>query len=167
MLVIVVLVFGTKRLGNVGKDLGEAVKGFKKGMQDDDKTSPPRSLPDATREEHGPVATASAASNDAAALTPRALTAGAGRCSTSASPRLFVIAVVALLVLGPERLPKAARFAGLWVTARARAVVFGEVGTRTANWPPTNSSAACAETRASLREAEEQLRSGATSIQDA
>ncbi|MCI4567905.1 Sec-independent protein translocase subunit TatA [Lysobacter sp. CFH 32150] len=37
VLVIVVLVFGTKRLGNVGKDLGDAVKGFKKGMQDDDK----------------------------------------------------------------------------------------------------------------------------------
>lgn len=36
VLVIVVLVFGTKRLGNVGKDLGDAVKGFKKGMQDDD-----------------------------------------------------------------------------------------------------------------------------------
>ncbi len=33
---------------------------------------------------------------------------------------LFLIAVVALLVLGPERLPKAARFAGLWVR-RARA----------------------------------------------
>jgi sec-independent protein translocase protein TatA len=27
-------VFGTKRLKNVGQDLGEAVKGFKKGMQD-------------------------------------------------------------------------------------------------------------------------------------
>lgn len=33
---------------------------------------------------------------------------------------LFVIAIVALLVLGPERLPKAARFAGLWMR-RARA----------------------------------------------
>lgn len=33
---------------------------------------------------------------------------------------VFVIAIVALLVLGPERLPKAARFAGLWVR-RARA----------------------------------------------
>lgn len=33
---------------------------------------------------------------------------------------LLVIAVVALLVLGPERLPKAARLAGLWVR-RARA----------------------------------------------
>jgi sec-independent protein translocase protein TatB len=33
---------------------------------------------------------------------------------------LLIIAVVALLVLGPERLPTAARFAGLWVR-RARA----------------------------------------------
>ncbi|MBT2748065.1 MULTISPECIES: Sec-independent protein translocase protein TatB [unclassified Lysobacter] len=33
---------------------------------------------------------------------------------------VFVIAIVALIVLGPERLPKAARFAGLWVR-RARA----------------------------------------------
>lgn len=33
---------------------------------------------------------------------------------------LLVIGVVALVVLGPERLPKAARFAGLWVR-KARA----------------------------------------------
>jgi sec-independent protein translocase protein TatB len=33
---------------------------------------------------------------------------------------IVLIAVVALLVLGPERLPKAARFAGLWMR-RARA----------------------------------------------
>jgi sec-independent protein translocase protein TatB len=33
---------------------------------------------------------------------------------------LLVLAVVALLVLGPERLPRAARFAGLWLR-RARA----------------------------------------------
>ena len=46
VLVIVVLVFGTKRLKNVGQDLGEAVKGFKKGMQDDDATvRPTQSLP--------------------------------------------------------------------------------------------------------------------------
>jgi len=36
VLVIVVLVFGTKRLKNVGQDLGEAVRGFKRGMQGDD-----------------------------------------------------------------------------------------------------------------------------------
>lgn len=33
VLVIVVLVFGTKKLGNVGKDLGSAVRGFKEGMK--------------------------------------------------------------------------------------------------------------------------------------
>jgi sec-independent protein translocase protein TatA len=49
VLVIVVLVFGTKRLGNIGKDVGEAVKGFKKGMQDDDKDAPRGQLPDDSR----------------------------------------------------------------------------------------------------------------------
>jgi len=45
VLLIVVLVFGTKRLKNVGKDVGEAVKGFKQGMGDDDK-GPPGQLGD-------------------------------------------------------------------------------------------------------------------------
>ena len=34
VLVVVVLVFGTKKLRNVGSDLGGAVKGFKDGMKD-------------------------------------------------------------------------------------------------------------------------------------
>lgn len=34
VLLIVVLVFGTKKLTNIGKDLGGAVKGFKDGMKD-------------------------------------------------------------------------------------------------------------------------------------
>lgn len=34
VLVIVALIFGTKKLRNVGEDLGGAVKGFKKGMKD-------------------------------------------------------------------------------------------------------------------------------------
>ncbi|BAV95830.1 sec-independent protein translocase protein TatA [Lysobacter enzymogenes] len=46
VLLIVVLVFGTKRLGNIGKDVGEAVKGFKKGMADEDK---PEQLNDQSR----------------------------------------------------------------------------------------------------------------------
>lgn len=37
VLAIVILIFGTKRLKNVGKDVGEAVKGFKQGMSDDGK----------------------------------------------------------------------------------------------------------------------------------
>jgi sec-independent protein translocase protein TatA len=34
VLVIVMLVFGTKKLRNIGQDLGGAVKGFKEGMKD-------------------------------------------------------------------------------------------------------------------------------------
>ncbi len=34
VLVIVALIFGTKKLRNFGEDLGSAVKSFKKGMQD-------------------------------------------------------------------------------------------------------------------------------------
>lgn len=34
VLVIVALIFGTKKLRNVGSDLGVAVKGFKEGMKD-------------------------------------------------------------------------------------------------------------------------------------
>jgi sec-independent protein translocase protein TatA len=34
VLLIVVLIFGTKKLKNIGTDLGGAVKGFKDGMRD-------------------------------------------------------------------------------------------------------------------------------------
>jgi len=34
VLLIVVLVFGTKKLKNIGQDLGGAVKGFKEGMKE-------------------------------------------------------------------------------------------------------------------------------------
>lgn len=37
VLVIVVLIFGAKRLRNLGGDLGSAVKGFKTAMKDEDK----------------------------------------------------------------------------------------------------------------------------------
>ena len=36
VLVIVMLVFGTKKLRNIGQDLGGAVKGFKEGMKSAD-----------------------------------------------------------------------------------------------------------------------------------
>ena len=35
VLLIVVLIFGTKRLKSIGSDLGGAIKGFKKSMDDD------------------------------------------------------------------------------------------------------------------------------------
>jgi sec-independent protein translocase protein TatA len=41
-LVIVVLIFGTKKLGNIGSDLGKAIKGFKDGVKgDEDKPAAP------------------------------------------------------------------------------------------------------------------------------
>lgn len=36
ILVIVVLLFGTKRLKSIGSDLGGALKGFKKAVSEDD-----------------------------------------------------------------------------------------------------------------------------------
>jgi sec-independent protein translocase protein TatA len=33
VLVVILLVFGTKKLGNMGSDLGKAVKGFKDGIK--------------------------------------------------------------------------------------------------------------------------------------
>ncbi|MDF0749475.1 Sec-independent protein translocase subunit TatA [Marinobacter sp. 71-i] len=34
---IVILLFGTKKLRNIGSDLGGAIRGFKKSMSDEDK----------------------------------------------------------------------------------------------------------------------------------
>ncbi len=34
VLVVIMLVFGTKKLRNIGSDLGGAVKGFKEGMKE-------------------------------------------------------------------------------------------------------------------------------------
>lgn len=36
ILAIIVLLFGTKRLRNIGSDVGNAVKGFKKAMSDNE-----------------------------------------------------------------------------------------------------------------------------------
>ncbi len=43
VLVVVVLIFGTKKLRNLGTDLGSAVKGFKDGMKsEEDKAAQPK-----------------------------------------------------------------------------------------------------------------------------
>jgi sec-independent protein translocase protein TatA len=43
VLLVVVLVFGTKKLKNIGSDLGGAVKGFKDGLKDGEKS--PNNIP--------------------------------------------------------------------------------------------------------------------------
>ena len=54
-LVIIVLIFGTKKLKNIGSDLGGAVKGFKDGMKTGDKSEA-----DATAKAAEPAAQVSA-----------------------------------------------------------------------------------------------------------
>ena len=58
VLLIVVLVFGTKKLKNMGSDLGGAVKGFKDGMKDGSTPEtpvPPASQVTATRHRPPPT----------------------------------------------------------------------------------------------------------------
>lgn len=45
---IVILLFGTKKLRNIGTDLGGAIRGFKKSMNEDDKKD---AAPDAIEED--------------------------------------------------------------------------------------------------------------------
>jgi sec-independent protein translocase protein TatA len=49
VLVVVVLIFGTKKLRNLGTDLGSAVKGFKEGMKTEDEKTQAQA---ATKLEH-------------------------------------------------------------------------------------------------------------------
>ncbi len=66
VLVIVLLIFGTKKLRNVGSDLGGAVKGFKDGMKDG---SAPEEKPAAP-----PAVAANAASADKTTIDVEAKT---------------------------------------------------------------------------------------------
>lgn len=47
IVVIVVLLFGTKKLGSLGGDLGASIKGFKKAMSDDEDDKKEKSAQDA------------------------------------------------------------------------------------------------------------------------
>jgi sec-independent protein translocase protein TatB len=77
---------------------------------------------------------------------------------------LLVIAVVALLVLGPERLPKAARFAGLWVR-RARSHWNSVKAEFENELAAEDLQRTLRETREALANAESQLRGGAAALQ--
>ena len=72
---------------------------------------------------------------------------------------LLVIAVVALIVLGPERLPKAARFAGLWVR-RARAQWYSVKA-------ELEHDLAADELKRSLRDTEDAMRRASSELRDA
>lgn len=51
LLLVVVLIFGTKKLRNVGEDLGAAIKSFRKGMAGDDKSEQPQLKADPAAEQ--------------------------------------------------------------------------------------------------------------------
>jgi sec-independent protein translocase protein TatA len=45
VLLVVVLIFGTKKLRNIGADLGSAVKGFREGMKTEEDKTPKTEIP--------------------------------------------------------------------------------------------------------------------------
>ena len=56
VLLVVVMIFGTKKLRNMGSDLGGAVKGFKDGMKDGSAAdAPPATGPNAQVTSNGTV----------------------------------------------------------------------------------------------------------------
>ena len=69
---------------------------------------------------------------------------------------LLLIAVVALVVLGPERLPKAARFAGLWVR-RARAQWYSVKSELERELEAEELKRSMQETQAALKQAQTRL----------
>jgi len=77
---------------------------------------------------------------------------------------LLVIAVVALLVLGPERLPKAARFAGLWVR-KARAHWNSVKAEFERDLADDDLKRSLRETQDMLRDAQASLRNAGTGLQ--
>ena len=124
VLVIVMLIFGTKKLRNIGADLGGAVRGFKDGMREGGATRRAESPPHRRRS----PARRSKAKSRARAST-RSEHADRGRTPFHKAPprRLFVlwrdmfdigfselmvIGLVALIVIGPEKLPRVARTVG-------------------------------------------------------
>ena len=64
VLLVIILVFGTAKLKNIGKDMGGAIKGFKEGMKDgtddvagkvDDRRHVPGQTIDVQAKEKGPA----------------------------------------------------------------------------------------------------------------
>ena len=111
VLVVVVLIFGTKKLRNLGTDLGGAVKGFKDGMKtEDDKTQ-------AGTGDRAPWSTARGKTiegevKDKSQSDELLETRRSSAVLDFSVSELVVIGVVALVVIGPERLPRVARTAG-------------------------------------------------------
>jgi sec-independent protein translocase protein TatA len=58
VLAVVLLIFGTKKLRNIGSDMGAAVKGFKDGMKNEDATKAEAEQPTQQVAQSAPTQTA-------------------------------------------------------------------------------------------------------------
>ena len=79
---------------------------------------------------------------------------------------MLVVALVALVVLGPERLPKAARFVGLWVR-KARAQWYSMKNELEQELASEELRRSLAETRKALAETQAGLANAASTARDA
>ena len=64
ILVVVLLIFGTKKLKNIGSDLGGAVRGFKKAMNEDPEEQPSKLQPPPARDAEFPEVAANEKQKD-------------------------------------------------------------------------------------------------------
>ena len=113
VLVVVVLIFGTKKLRNLGTDLGGAVKGFKEGMKTEDDEGAAGRCREARALGRGPDGRGRGQGQD----QPRsAVSFGDLLELRHAGHRLLENCSSSvwwpLIVIGPERLPRVARTAG-------------------------------------------------------
>ena len=123
ILLVVLLVFGAKKLRTIGSDLGAAVKGFKKSMNDgeDEELNPPRQIRSEGKDAEfaDSSKTSQKSDHNAQVQGVRPLATFAGMFDIGFSPRFSLILCLALIVLGPEKLPKVASQVGRWI-GRAR-----------------------------------------------
>jgi len=64
VLAIVALVFGTRKLGNIGHDLGSAIRGFKRAMSEGESDEKAKQLQHDARDADFSAATKSRETND-------------------------------------------------------------------------------------------------------
>jgi Tat protein translocase TatB subunit len=115
VLLIVVMVFGTKKLKNIGSDLGGAVKGFKDGMKDggQPRCRQHRRGPGDAGQARPKRPPSTSKPSKRAELMMHRLTRPARRCMIDLGiSKLALIGAVALIVIGPEKLPRVARTVG-------------------------------------------------------
>ncbi len=118
---IVILLFGTKKLRNIGGDLGSAVKGFKKAMSDgvlsdEDKNS--KSI----EEKKDAEFVETAAKVEVTDKTEKNVENKSQAMLDIGFAEILIVAVVALVVLGPEKLPMAIKTLGMWIGKAKRTI---------------------------------------------